>query len=219
MDNNYQFIPPSGELTEEHAVEIAEHLIRIKADKFKFRGYEREDIEQEIFFACVKALPKFDRDKMKGNPMKFFNMVTENHLRNLKRDKLYAFRPPCERCKHAKNKDGKYEKQRCNLFKNSKDKCSEYQDYLKAFDTKVNLSNPISLYIQTHPQSAQYSSLGNYLSENSFESVDAFESFSYCLTGKQKEWLKAWCKGESVNKARKERIIKRLKQWFDESGV
>jgi RNA polymerase sigma factor (sigma-70 family) len=79
---------------------IVEDLVRIKSRKFAKRYLSHEDIAQEIRIKCWKAIPTFDTEK--GQSLKtYLNVVTENVLRNLMRDKFATFSPPCKkRCDH-----------------------------------------------------------------------------------------------------------------------
>ena len=75
---------PSGINT----VEITEELARMKAAKHKFSYYEPDDIAQEIWLSVHKASQKFDEERLKEGkrPLSFFNVASENALKNLKRD-------------------------------------------------------------------------------------------------------------------------------------
>jgi len=217
LSERYQW--HGDELTEADVLEICEHLIRMKAQKFVFKGYDKEDIAQEIRLSCLKAWPKFEKGKMKGSPIKFFNMVSENHLRNLKRDKLYAFRPPCERCefRNKKNKD------KCDKFKD-KMQCKLFTDYLLAFETKVNLANPITLFIESrasihskNPASNSWSALNKHIASSSLEDLVLYDSFSKYLDEQQKTNLGVWMDGEKqkiLSDEEKEEIVVALAKCF-----
>lgn len=73
-------------------VEIAEELARMKAQKHKFGYYDSDDIAQEIWLSVNKAAKKFDGDRVAEGkrPLSFFNVASENALKNLKRDNKIA---------------------------------------------------------------------------------------------------------------------------------
>lgn len=73
-------------------VEISEELARMKAQKHKFSYYDADDIAQEIWLSVNKAAKKFDGDRVKKGkrPLSFFNVASENALKNLKRDNKIA---------------------------------------------------------------------------------------------------------------------------------
>lgn len=83
---NASGIPASGDID---TVAMAEEMSRIKASKYSFAYYDRDDIAQEIFLIVDKAAPKFDPARTK-NPKTFFNVATENALKNLRRDTRIA---------------------------------------------------------------------------------------------------------------------------------
>jgi DNA-directed RNA polymerase specialized sigma24 family protein len=66
-------------------IQMTSHMSRIKAKKFAFGHYDAEDISQEIFLIINKVCPKYDPSRSK-NPKTFFNVATENALKNLRRD-------------------------------------------------------------------------------------------------------------------------------------
>ena len=73
-------------------VEIANELARMKAQKHRFSYYDSEDISQEIWLSVHKAAKKFDGSRVKEGkrPLSFFNVASENALKNLKRDNKIA---------------------------------------------------------------------------------------------------------------------------------
>jgi len=75
-----------------NTVEIAEELARMKAQKHQFSYYDSDDIAQEIWLSVNKAAKKYDGDRVKKGkrPLSFFNVASENALRNLKRDNKTA---------------------------------------------------------------------------------------------------------------------------------
>ncbi len=72
-------------------VDMASHMSRMKATKYQFAYYDRDDISQEIWLIVDKIAPKFDPERAK-NPKSFFNVATENALKNLRRDTRIADR-------------------------------------------------------------------------------------------------------------------------------
>ena len=77
-------LAPSGVLD---TVEIADELSRMKATKHTFAYFDSEDISQEIWLAIHKASGRFDPSRVRNKNLSFFNVVTENALKNLKRDR------------------------------------------------------------------------------------------------------------------------------------
>jgi DNA-directed RNA polymerase specialized sigma24 family protein len=67
-------------------VAISEELARMKAYKNMFAYYDRDDIAQEIWLSVNKASAKFDPSRVTKKALQFFNVVSENALKNLKRD-------------------------------------------------------------------------------------------------------------------------------------
>ena len=69
-------------------VEITMELSKMKAAKYVFGYYESDDISQEIWLSVNKAAEKYNSDKLKKGkrPLSFFNVASENALKNLKRD-------------------------------------------------------------------------------------------------------------------------------------
>lgn len=66
-------------------VQMANDMSRIKAHRYKFGYYDADDISQEIWVIVNRVSEKYDASRSK-NPKTFFNVATENALRNLKRD-------------------------------------------------------------------------------------------------------------------------------------
>ena len=66
-------------------VAMADELARMKARKYRFGYYDTDDIRQEIWLSINKSIDKYDETKTK-NPKTFFNVVSNNYLKNLVRD-------------------------------------------------------------------------------------------------------------------------------------
>ena len=81
---------PSGTIIVD-TVEMAIQMSKMKADRYTHSYYDRDDISQEIWLICHKVEPKFDPERTK-NPKTFFNVATENALKNLRRDTRIADR-------------------------------------------------------------------------------------------------------------------------------
>lgn len=73
-----------------NTVEIATELTRMKANKHCFAYYDVDDIAQEIWLAVNKSAGRFDPSRVRKKPLQFFNVATENALKNLKRDNQVA---------------------------------------------------------------------------------------------------------------------------------
>ena len=73
---------PSGQID---TVAMATEMSKMKAKKYAFGYYDVEDISQEIWLSVEKSSHKFDPGRT-TNPKSFFNVATENALKNLKRD-------------------------------------------------------------------------------------------------------------------------------------
>jgi hypothetical protein len=74
--------PSSGGID---TVQMAQDMSRMKARRYEFAYYDADDISQEIWLIVNKASEKYDSERTM-NPKSFFNVATENALRNLKRD-------------------------------------------------------------------------------------------------------------------------------------
>ena len=66
-------------------VQIAGEMTRMKAAYHSFAYFEPDDISQEMWIAIQHASGKFDPTKSMS-PKPYFNVVTENAMKNLKRD-------------------------------------------------------------------------------------------------------------------------------------
>jgi DNA-directed RNA polymerase specialized sigma24 family protein len=69
---------------EQEILETIQRATKRMSSKYKFKNYDTEDIEQEAFMICMKAL-----DKYNGSiPLEHFLLHhLSNRLKNLKRDK------------------------------------------------------------------------------------------------------------------------------------
>ena len=69
-------------------VEISNELSRMKAQKHKFAYYDPDDISQEIWLSVNKSAKKFDPERVPEGKrtISFFNVASENAIKNLKRD-------------------------------------------------------------------------------------------------------------------------------------
>ena len=80
---------------------VIEDLVRIKSKKFSKGFLSQDDIAQEIRLKCFLSMDAYDPSM--GKTIKtYLNVCTENHLKNLMRDKFAKFDPPCRRrgCPH-----------------------------------------------------------------------------------------------------------------------
>jgi DNA-directed RNA polymerase specialized sigma24 family protein len=79
---------PSGAVSGVDTIAISVQLAKMKARRHSFAYYDAEDIAQEIWLAVNKASGKFDpaRTYDDRGQIQFFNIATENALRNLRRD-------------------------------------------------------------------------------------------------------------------------------------
>lgn len=75
----------SGTVVSIDTVQMAQDMSRMKARRYEFGYYDADDIAQEIWLIVNRASEKFDSERTM-NPKSFFNVATENALRNLKRD-------------------------------------------------------------------------------------------------------------------------------------
>lgn len=113
---------------------IVEDLVRIKSRKFAKGFLSQEDIAQEIRIKCFTSLDNFDPQR--GQSLKtFLNICTENHLRNLIRDKFAKFDPPCRNkgCSHY-DVNGRPTKDANN--------CSAFVKYMEKYSRKCNVRMP-----------------------------------------------------------------------------
>lgn len=66
--------------------ELVEYLVETNAYKYTFDGFSTDDIGQEIRKKCFLLLEKWNNKKGEGNPIWFFGLSVQNHLKNLHRD-------------------------------------------------------------------------------------------------------------------------------------
>lgn len=76
---------PSGESIPIDTVAMTEELAKIKARKYEFGYFDADDIKQEIWISINRSIDKYDPERTK-RPQTFFNVVSENYLKNLVRD-------------------------------------------------------------------------------------------------------------------------------------
>lgn len=76
------------DLTYSDIHDLVEYLVETNAYKYTFDGFTSDDIGQEIRKKCFLLLNKWNGDKAKqsGNPVWFFGVSIQNHLKNLRRD-------------------------------------------------------------------------------------------------------------------------------------
>ena len=124
------------ELTYKDIADVVEDLVRIKSRKYAKRYIGYEDIAQEIRIKCWKSISSYDSDK--GQSIKtYLNVCTENHLRNIIRDKFATFNPPCKKtCAHYDDngratKDAEF--------------CKAYVNYLAKYKRKCSVRMPFSI--------------------------------------------------------------------------
>ncbi len=76
-------------------IQIAHEMTRMKAVSHTFAYFEPDDISQELWIAVNHASGKYDPTR--STPKPFFNVVTENAMKNLKRDSVgLTLCPDCE---------------------------------------------------------------------------------------------------------------------------
>jgi len=66
--------------------DLVEYLVETNSYKYTFDGFAVEDIAQEIRKKCFLLLDKWNNKKGEGNPIWFFGLSIQNHLKNLRRD-------------------------------------------------------------------------------------------------------------------------------------
>lgn len=66
--------------------DLVEYLVKTNAYKYTFDGFDVEDIGQEIRKKAFLLLEKWNNKRAKGNPIWFFGVSVQNHLKNLRRD-------------------------------------------------------------------------------------------------------------------------------------
>lgn len=117
--------------------DIVEDLVRIKSRKFAKGFLSADDIAQEIRLKCYLSLENFNAEK--GQSIKtYLNVCTENHLRNLIRDKFAKFDPPC-RLK------GCYHYDQGGRPTSDSDKCKEFQKYIVKYNRKCSARMPAAM--------------------------------------------------------------------------
>ncbi len=116
---------------------VVEDLVRIKSRKFAKGFLAQDDIAQEIRIKCYNSIDNFDPQK--GQSIKtFLNICTENHLRNLIRDRFAKFDPPCR-------KRGCFHYDPMGRPTEDSIKCPEYLKYMEKYSRKCSVRMPCSI--------------------------------------------------------------------------
>jgi hypothetical protein len=115
---------------------IAEELIKMKASKNTFVGFDYDDIAQEIRAKCFLEMRKIDT--LKGDPKKFLNVVTERSLFNLKRDNFVQYIPPCLKCKYFDSRMKATESDWCTASF-SPEGCKDWNGYMLNYNSKIKI--------------------------------------------------------------------------------
>ncbi len=73
-------------MTEEQVLEVINRVINRIAPKYTFYGYTVDDIKQESYIICIKALERYDNKRPLEN---FISINLSNRLKNFVRDNHY----------------------------------------------------------------------------------------------------------------------------------
>ena len=136
---------------------IIEELVAVKCRKYATGYISYEDIAQEVRIKCWKVMGRYDEKFGKLKP--WLNVVTENHLKNLIRDKFCMFTPPKRRNPEYFDAHGTPTQKALNDPK--------VRSYLVAYDRKKSIKRPLSI-------DGKYESAaeGVRSSAGSFEAID-----------------------------------------------
>ncbi len=125
--------------TESQVLDIIKSISNKLAKKFQFAYFTEEDIRQEIFYAAIKGLDKYDNVRPLEN---FLCVHVKNRLINLKRDRFKRPGKPCIKCPYFKPNCGS----ECALF-DDKDECELYNGWFSRNEAKKNVISPIDITI------------------------------------------------------------------------
>jgi len=89
---------PIGTLPYTQVSGIIESIVYQESRRSYRFSTEKQDLEQEIRLACIKALNLYDPDRIGPSPFKFLQTCVKNHMYNLSRGKYVPNNPPCTRC-------------------------------------------------------------------------------------------------------------------------
>lgn len=138
---------PDG-FTREDMLETIEYVSTMKAwDHFNKKNtlLGIEDLQQEIHLKCLKAMNRFNKDKIKDEKQirRFFSTCADNHVKDLNRKHYYYHHVPCKKCPLACEKKGQerefqIEENGCTKYHN-KMHCDEYSKYMSLRDRKSSL--------------------------------------------------------------------------------
>jgi hypothetical protein len=111
-------------------------VIAIQESHMAARSHmEVEDLQQEIRFACIKALTKFDPTRIGPSPYAFLKRCAKNHLYNLNRGTYVPNNPPCVRCPLWIDKT-------CSI---NEEGCDKIVKYRQSMDAKATIKHPDNL--------------------------------------------------------------------------
>ena len=74
-------------MTETEVIDQINIVVDRIAPKYKFHGYEPDDIKQEAFIICMDALPRYDEKRPLEN---FLSVHLSNRLKNFVRDNYFT---------------------------------------------------------------------------------------------------------------------------------
>ncbi len=77
---------------------IIESIVSMESRRRFTQEGDPEDLMQEMRLAAIRALPRFDPDRIGPSPFRYLQQCVRNHLYNLGRGVHVPNNPPCVRC-------------------------------------------------------------------------------------------------------------------------
>ena len=138
---------PDG-FTEESMLEMIKHVSEMKSWEYFNRRHilmGLEDLQQEIYLKCLKAMNRFDKNKIKNKKQvrRFFFTCADNHVKDLNRKNHFHHHIPCKKCPLACGlanweNNGVRVENGCTRFDN-KLHCEDFSKYIMLKERKSSL--------------------------------------------------------------------------------
>lgn len=163
---------------------VIQNVCKMLCCKYKFQGYEPDDIYQESFLICIELMKKYDGSSPLSN---FLIISLKNRLINLRRKNMPYYKFKCDKCC---NKD--YEN------------CSECLKNRVTYTVKRNIFSPID--IDEVAEEILYQQ--NY---NESEKEEVLSLIDIHLPIHMREDYLKMSAGVSVTKFRRDEIVNRIR--------
>jgi len=113
---------------------LIEALVYTEVNRYPHQGIDTEDLAQEIRMECIKAIDKYDPNRIGPSPYKYLQTCIKNRLYNMQRGTFLPNNPPCVRCEFW----DKIQKS-CKI---NEDGCDAILKYRKNMATKAAIKHP-----------------------------------------------------------------------------